>query len=329
MANTYANAPQMKFKFGRVALYLILIFVGILALLPFVWMVLSSFKSFGDFINIEFSSVPSALKSFWPWPPFGTSPPEFGNYPEAIRRIDLSSTYKTLTGIPLLARQFFNTFLVAAVSVTGVLITSALAAYAFAMLEFPGKKILFVAVLAALMIPEELVLVPRVIMMYEPLSGEALASQDFIISLIPRTGWQNTYAALTIPFMASAFAIFLLRQYFMQIPKDLFDAARIDGAGHMRYLAQMMMPLAKPAFMTVGLLTFIGAWNEFKWTQLVTRDLPMRTLSVSLQNFLQTDGGAEGQLAMAVAVMIVLPIVVLYLFTQQYFVEGVAKSGVK
>ena len=88
MANTYANAPQMKFKFGRVALYLILIFVGILALLPFVWMVLSSFKSFGDFINIEFSSVPSALKSFWTWPPFGTSPPEFANYPTAIRRID-------------------------------------------------------------------------------------------------------------------------------------------------------------------------------------------------------------------------------------------------
>jgi ABC-type glycerol-3-phosphate transport system permease component len=324
-----SSANPSKFSLGRLVLYLILISAGVFALLPFVWMVLSSFKSFGDFINIEFSTPYNALKSFWPWPPVGDSPFSFGNYPEAIRRIDLSSTYKALTGIPLLARQFFNTLFVAVVSVTGVLVTSALAAYAFAMLEFPGKRILFVAVLAALMIPEELVLVPRVIMMYEPLSAEALANQDFIISLIPRTGWQNTYAALTIPFLASAFAIFLLRQYFMQIPKDLFDAAQIDGAGHLRYLTQMMMPLAKPAFMTVGLLTFIGAWNEFKWTQLVTSDLPMRTLSVSLQNFLQTDGGAEGQLAMAVAVMIVLPIVVLYLFTQQYFVEGVAKSGVK
>ncbi len=310
-------------------LYVVLILVGVIALAPFVWMLLSSIKSFGDFSFVDFSNLKNIGKSFWPWPPFGDSAPAFGNFAEAMDRIDRSSDYKTLTGIPLFVRQFINTLGISVVTVFGVLTTSALAAYAFAMLEFPGRNVLFVIVLLTLMIPEELVLVPRVIMMYEPLTAEAAIGQDILISLIPRLGWQNTAMALTIPFMTSAFAIFLLRQYFMQIPKELFDAARIDGAGHMRYLTTMMTPLAKPAIMTVGLLQFIGSWNEFKWTQLVTRTLEQRTLSVSLQNFLQTDGGAEGQLAMAVAVLIVVPIIILYFFTQQYFVEGVAKSGLK
>ena len=323
------QAPVNNLNRANPLLYVVLIVVGVIALAPFVWMLLSSIKSFGDFSFVDFSNLKNIGKSFWPWPPFGDSSPAFGNFAEAMDRIDRSSDYKTLTGIPLFARQFINTLGISVVTVFGVLTTSALAAYAFAMLEFPGRNILFVIVLITLMIPEELVLVPRVIMMYEPLTAEAAIGQDILISLIPRLGWQNTAMALTIPFMTSAFAIFLLRQYFMQIPKELFDAARIDGAGHMRYLTTMMTPLAKPAIMTVGLLQFIGSWNEFKWTQLVTRTLEQRTLSVSLQNFLQTDGGAEGQLAMAVAVLIVVPIIILYFFTQQYFVEGVAKSGLK
>ncbi len=323
------RAPVNDLNRANPLLYVVLILVGVIALAPFVWMILSSIKSFGDFSFVDFSNLKNIGKSFWPWPPFGDSAPAFGNFAEAMDRIDRSSDYKTLTGIPLFARQFINTLGISVVTVFGVLSTSALAAYAFAMLEFPGRNILFVIVLITLMIPEELVLVPRVIMMYEPLTAEAAIGQDILISLIPRLGWQNTAMALTIPFMTSAFAIFLLRQYFMQIPKELFDAARIDGAGHMRYLTTMMTPLAKPAIMTVGLLQFIGSWNEFKWTQLVTRTLEQRTLSVSLQNFLQTDGGAEGQLAMAVAVLIVVPIIILYFFTQQYFVEGVAKSGLK
>ena len=324
-----AQTPVNNLNRANPLLYIVLIVVGIVALAPFVWMLLSSIKSFGDFSFVDFSNLKNIGRSFWPWQPFGDSAPALGNFAEAMDRIDRSSDYKALTGIPLFARQFANTLGISVVTVFGVLTTSALAAYAFAMLEFPGRNILFIVVLVTLMIPEELVLVPRVIMMYEPLTAEAAVGQDFLISLIPRLGWQNTALALTIPFMTSAFAIFLLRQYFMQIPKELFDAARIDGAGHMRYLTTMMTPLAKPAIMTVGLLQFIGSWNEFKWTQLVTRTLEQRTLSVSLQNFLQTDGGAEGQLAMAVAVLIVLPIIILYFFTQQYFVEGVAKSGLK
>jgi ABC-type glycerol-3-phosphate transport system permease component len=332
IANTAPGAsrvPTNNLNRANPLLYVVLVIVGIVALAPFVWMVLSAIKSFGDFSFVDFSSLQNIGKSFWPWPPFGDSAPAFSNFADAIERIDRSSEYRKLTGIPLFVRQFINTLGVSLAVVFGVLVTSSLAAYAFAMLEFPGRNILFVIVLMTLMIPEELVLVPRVIMMYEPLTAEAAAGQDLLISLIPRLGWQNTSAALVFPFMTSAFAIFLLRQYFMQIPKELFDAARIDGAGHMRFLTTMLTPLAKPAIMTVGLLQFIGSWNEFKWTQLVTRTLEQRTLSVSLQNFLQTDGGAEGQLAMAVAVMIVVPIIILYFFTQQYFVEGVAKSGLK
>ena len=324
-----AASNQSHLNRPNPVLYVVLIIAGITALLPFIWMLLASIKSFGDFIFVDFSTAQNTVRSFWPWPPLGTSAPALGNYGEAIRRIDLSSTFRATSGYPLFLRQWLNTFAVAVTHVVGVLLTSALAAYAFSMLEFPGKRVMFILVLTTLMIPEELLLVPRVIMMYEPLRPEQAAGVDVIISLIPRFGWQNTIAALTIPFLASAFTIFLLRQYFLQVPRDLFEAARLDGAGHLRYLAQMMLPLAKPALVTTGLLQFIYAWNEFKWTQLVTRDLPQRTLSVSLQNFLQTDGGAEGQLAMAVAAMVVLPIIILYLFTQQYLVEGVAKSGVK
>ena len=115
----------------------------------------------------------------------------------------------------------------------------------------------------------------------------------------------------------------------VQIPKDLFDAARIDGSGHLRYLSQIMVPLSRPAILTVALFNFIWTWNEFKWAQLVTQDVNMRMISVGLQSFLTGEGGVNTHLAMAVARMVVLPILVMYFFTQQYFTEGITTTGLK
>jgi len=285
-------------RLPTLTVFAILVVVAIAALLPFMWMLMTSVKTYGDVISLK----------FWPWPPFGTSAPVWSNYREAINLIGVDND----TGLPLFFRQLINTGLVTAVVVIGVTVSSVMAAYAFAMLKFPGKSLLFILVLATLMIPDDLTLIPRAVMMFK----------NYL-------NWYNTYLALTVPFMASAFGIFLIRQFFKQIPLELFDAARIDGAGHIRYMSQVMVPLARPAIMTVALFQFIWTWNEFKWAQLVTQDTNMRMISVGLQNFLQGEGGSQTHLAMAVATMVVAPIVILYFFTQHYFTEGITTTGLK
>jgi ABC-type glycerol-3-phosphate transport system permease component len=261
-------------------------------------MLLTSVKDYGDVMSLR----------FWPWPPLGNSTPRFDNFAEAIRLIGVDRD----TGLPMFFRHILNTLLVTGIIVASSVATSVLAAYAFAQLQFPAKDVLFILVLATFMIPEELVLVPRAVMM----------NKNYL-------NWYNTIPAMVAPFLADAFGIFLIRQFFLQVPRELYDAARIDGAGHLRYLAMIMVPLAKPAIVTLALLEFIWTWNEFRWIQLVTASSNMRTVSVGLVGFLQTDGGSQTQLAMAVAVMVVLPIVVLYLFTQRYFTEGITTTGLK
>jgi ABC-type glycerol-3-phosphate transport system permease component len=299
LAQTQAgqSARGMHLRAGH-AIYPILIVIAVISLIPFMHMVLTSVKDYGDVI----------VGKFWPWPPFGASQPNFGNFASAIRIIGTDDA----TGLPMFVRQFLNTALMAAIVIAVSVGTSVMAAYAFAQLNFPGKPLLFILILATFMIPEEVILVPRAVMM----------NKSYL-------NWYNTFPAMVAPFLATAFGIFLIRQFFMQVPKDLFDAARIDGAGHIRYLTQIMVPLARPAILTLALLQFIWTWGEFRWVQLVTANVNMRTVSVGLYDFLQSDGGAQPQLAMAVAVMVVLPVLVLYFFTQRYFTEGIATTGLK
>jgi ABC-type glycerol-3-phosphate transport system permease component len=292
------SAPHGALNQVNALIYLVLIVVGIISVIPFIWMLLTSIKDYGDVMSLR----------FWPWPPLGNSTPRFDNFAEAIRLIGVDRD----TGLPMFFRHVLNTLLVTGIVVASSVATSVLAAYAFAQLQFPAKDVLFILVLATFMIPEELVLVPRAVMM----------NKNYL-------NWYNTIPAMVAPFLADAFGIFLIRQFFLQVPRELYDAARIDGAGHLRYLAMIMVPLAKPAIVTLALLEFIWTWNEFRWIQLVTASSNMRTVSVGLVGFLQTDGGSQTQLAMAVAVMVVLPIVVLYLFTQRYFTEGITTTGLK
>jgi ABC-type glycerol-3-phosphate transport system permease component len=203
------------------------------------------------------------------------------------------------------------------VIVAGVMITSVLAAYAFAQMEVPGKNFLFLLLLATIMIPADLTIVPKAVMMYQFKNPFGAGS------------WYNTYLALTIPFLASVFGIFLLRQFFMQIPRDLFDAALIDGSGHLRFLLKIVLPLSKPALVSVALINFIWAWDSFKWPLLVTRDPQMRVLAVGLQQFLVQEGGTKIQLMMAFSSMVVVPVIVFYFFTQKYFTEGIQTTGLK
>ncbi len=227
---------------------------------------------------------------------------EWQNYPQAWNEAQFS-------------RYFFNSIYITFLSVSGELIFCTLAAYAFARLEFPGKTFLFTLLLATLMLPEAVTWVPNFI----------------TVSWLGRVGpipWINNWPALTIPFMASTFGIFLLRQFFQQIPNELWDSAQIDGAGHLRYLLQIIVPLSKAPLMTLILFGFIGSWNMLAWPILVTTTPDWRPISYGLLAFLD-EAGSQFHLQMAGSMITMAPILLVYFFTQQQFIEGIATSGLK
>lgn len=210
---------------------------------------------------------------------------------------------------------FFNSVKIVLITVTGEVIFCALAAYAFARMEFPGKTFIFSLLLATLMLPEAVTWVPNFI----------------TVSWLGRATplpWINNWPALTIPFMASAFGIFLLRQFFQQIPNELWDSAQIDGAGHLRYLLQVIVPLSRAPLMTLVLFGFIASWNSLAWPLLVTTTPDWRPISYGLLSFLD-EAGAQVHLQMAGAMITMAPILVVYFFTQRTFIEGIANTGIK
>ena len=229
--------------------------------------------------------------------------PQWVNYKEAWDQANFS-------------KYFVNSVLVTLGTLAGLLVTSILAGYAFGRIEFKGKNFLFGIFLATMMIPESVTLIPN----YMLIRG----------TIIPLPGgtWINTYWALTIPFMANAFSIFLLRQFFAQIPKELWDAARIDGCDHLRFLIQVVMPISKAPIMTVLLFGFTASWNAFQWPLLVTTRDTWRPLMVGLYGFVQ-EAGPYTHWLMAGAVITIIPILLVYFVTQKQFTQGIATTGLK
>jgi ABC-type glycerol-3-phosphate transport system permease component len=230
------------------------------------------------------------------------STPQWQNYVNAWNQAHLS-------------QYAWNSVRIAAITIAGELVFCTLAAYAFARMEFWGKNLLFSLLLATLMLPEAVIWVPNFI------------TVSWLGRVTPLP-WINNWPALTVPFMASAFSIFLLRQFFMQVPEDLWDAAQIDGAGHIRYLVQVMLPLSRAAVMTLILFGFIGSWNALAWPILVTTTPAWRPISYGMFAFID-EAGSQFNLQMAGAVITMLPVVVLYFFTQRTFIEGIATTGLK
>jgi multiple sugar transport system permease protein len=286
----------MRLTPGRAAIYAVLIVGTLISVMPFLYMLMTAFKSYGDVVN----------NTVWPWPPFGSEPPQVQNFGASIQAIG----FDRQLGIPLFARYLLNSVWVTSCIVVGSLVTSTLAAYALARLNVPGKNILFVFVLAVLMVPEDATLVPKVVMIYN-------------------LQWYNTYLALIVPFTVNVVGIFLMRQFFMQLPIELFEAAVIDGMGHLRYLWSVAVPLSRPALLTVALLNFIWSWDSFKWPLLVTRDTSMRVLGVGLQQFKTGEGGSNVQELMVFATLVVVPILFLYFLLQRQFQEAVTMVGIK
>jgi multiple sugar transport system permease protein len=211
----------------------------------------------------------------------------------------------------LWANAFANTIFIATLTTVGELTTSVLAGYAFARMRFRGRGILFALLLATLFIPSEATIIPNFVLM----------SRRYL-------GWYDTYTAQIVPFLVSVFSIFLLRQFFLGIPQELHDAARIDGAGHIRFLWSVGLPLVRPALVTVSLLTFLNSWNAFLWPLIITSRPEIRPIQVMLVQF-TSEGGSRYHLLMAGAAFVILPTLIVYLIAQRYFIEGVARTGIR
>jgi len=206
-------------------------------------------------------------------------------------------------------RYFLNSVFVASSTTILEIIFASMAAFAFAKMRFFGKNVIFLILLSTMMVPGEIFLIPNYI-------------------TLTRLGWIDTYYALIVPWTTSVFAIFLLRQYFMTLPDELYDAAKIDGCSRWRFLWMVAVPLSKPIIVTAALLKFIGSWNAFLWVLIMTKSPEMRTIPVGLQNFSSEAGTVYNQL-MAASTFSLLPIIVLFLFAQKQLIRGIARTGLK
>jgi ABC-type glycerol-3-phosphate transport system permease component len=264
--------------------YALLVVTGILILLPLFWMVSTSLKD---------------PKDLWLVPPVWIPKPlRWENYREA------------LTTLPF-ARFALNTTVITVVSVIGQLLSSPLVAYSFARLRFRGKSVLFMLILATMMLPGQVTMIP-------------------VFILFKTFGWLDTFIPLTLPnFFGSAYFIFLLRQFMLTIPSELGDAAKIDGCGYFGTFSRIFLPLSKPALATVAIFTFTGVWNDFMGPVIYLNSRDKWTLAVGLRGFLATYGQTKYHLLMAASLVTVLPCVILYFFAQRLFIQGIVITGIK
>ena len=279
-----AKTYRLTTIFQRSILHTGLILVGISCLIPFVWMVSTSFKE--------------------PFQVF-TYPPEFIPNPWTL------TGYQNLVDKVPISNWVLNSIVVTVTITVCQLLFSSLAAYSFARIQFPGREIIFMAYLATMMIPGQVTLIPTYI-------------------LIKTFGWIDTMYALTMPYLfGSAFGTFLLRQFFLTIPTELEDAARIDGAGYLSTYFRIILPLSKPALATLGVFVFLFFWNDFLWPLIVINTDENRTLPVGLAVLSRGYFGTDWTLLMAGTVISLLPILIVFFMAQRYFVQGITLTGLK
>ena len=209
-----------------------------------------------------------------------------------------------------LPRVFFNTLFIVVLGTGGQLIVSSLAAYGFAKIDFKGRAAIFTLFLAAMMIPSQATIIPRYMLFY-------------------KIGLYNSLWALILPSWFSVTSIFLLRQFYMGLPNDLMDAAKVDGAGHLRIFAQILMPLTKPAMISTLILSFITLWNDYLSALVFLSNKKLYTVSQAVRYWLFDNNNQNYNLTMTPATIFIIPVIILFVFCQKYFVEGIATSGVK
>lgn len=268
-------------KLNRLITYLLLIGVSIVLLAPLFWMVFTSLKPMEEVVKL---------------------PPSF--FPETLQWSNYTETIESFPFFKYAGNTLFITFFV----VLGNVVSNSFIAYGFAKIEFPGKNLLFSLVLATMMIPSFVTMIPQYV-------------------LFTKIGWVGTYLPLIVPsFFGSAFNIFLMRQFYLSINDELIEAAQIDGANHLFIWSRLMVPLTKPALITIGITSFNGAWNDFLGPLLYIHDEDMYTLQIGLQTF-QSQSSTQWNYLMAGATLVMIPTVLLFFFAQKYFIQGMDLTG--
>jgi multiple sugar transport system permease protein len=277
-----SSRPAGAAMISRIALYTVLILIGLFFLLPLVWMFSTAFKSFVETLQ----------------PTWIPQEPTFENFTNIFND----------PSIPVL-RWFVNSVGVAAAFTALVVLIDSLAAYAYARMDFLGRDLLFGLLLATLVMPGIMFLVPNYV-------------------TIARLGWLNTYQGVIAPGLSGVFGVFFLRQFFQSIPKELEEAAYIDGASVWTTFFRVSLPLAKGAIATLAIITFLTSWNDFLWPLLILNDRELQTLPVGLATIQGQYTFDYGKL-MAGAVVTAVPVLVLYIFLQRYIIQNVAMTGLK
>lgn len=273
---------KKKLLIKRLVITGVVLLLAIVFIFPFLWMISTSFKIEMEVFDFPFRFIPK----HW----------NFGNYKKVFADSRFLGFYK-------------NSLFISIISVAGNLFLSSTAAYAFARLKFKGRNVIFALYMITLMIPLQVLLLPKFIM-------------------FQRMGLYDSYLALVLPAMISPFATFFLRQTYLSIPMELSEAGRIDGAGHWRIYLQLIMPLAKGSMVTVGILAFIDSWNDYMQPSILLRSVEKFTIPIGLEWF-STSNGTNYALIMAATVVSLVPILLIFICTQKYYIESIAASGIK
>ena len=267
----------------KVLCTLFLVIMSLFVILPFAWMILTSLMPNARSLLLR----PFKL----PWPP------NFHNYVEAWN-MQPFNTYA------------FNSIFISTVVTVVSTITALMAGYAFAYLRFPGKRLLFLLVLAVLMLPSQVSIIPLYV-------------------TISKLNWLDSYWALIIPFAADAYGIYLITNAFKSIPTEFIEAAKIEGAGHLRILFQILVHLAKPSVVAFAIMAFKWRWNDYFWVLMMTSSTKMRTLPVGLVMMKVEDGGNQWHLIMAATLLVIMPIIIIYLLIQKTLNSNQLAGGIK
>ena len=282
MMRDNAASYRLTRQTSRGILYLTLALGSVTMILPFFWMFSTSLKTSPEALRFPPTWIPKVF--------------DFSNYVDAWRAVPF----------PL---YFLNTIFVAVSVMILVLITSSLAAYAFARMQFVGRETLFLLFLSMMMVPMPVYLVPSYV-------------------ILSKLAWVDTYYALIIPWAAHVFSIFWLRQHFRTVPNDLYDAATIDGCSRFGFLWRVMIPLSKSVLVAVALFSLIGSWNSFMWPLVVTNSVSKRIIQVGLAYF-STEQGTQYTLMMAAATFCIAPLLAIFFVAQKQIISSFARSGLK
>lgn len=284
MSQIPMNTPKKRFRLpvGRIVVYALLIFWAVFMIMPFAWMLLTALKTRPESMKVPIQWLPKE--------------PQWGNFAEVLNKYDFFTYY-------------FNTIVVTVVTIGYQVITCSMAAYVFARLEFPGKNLIFMGCMTVLMVPTQMIIIPRFLM-------------------VMKLNWLNTFLGIIVPNLPSIYGAFFLRQNFMSLPRELDEAAMLDGCGYFGIYWKILLPLVKNGLIAFGVLSTLWCWNEMLWPLIVTSKAKMYVLSIAVAS-MQGQHGNNLPVQMTAGVLVMFPMLIVFLIGQKNLLDGIALSGIK